>query len=365
MRVAQVAPPFESVPPSGYGGTERVVSVLTEELVTREHEVTLFAPGDSSTRARLVANVPRALWHQKVQYHDFTPFWAVALGELVQRLDQFDVIHSHLDYFGFPLARIAPCPVVTTLHGRLDLPELLPLYRAFPDVPLVSISDAQRNPVPQANWAATVYHGISLEQLTYHPGPGEYLLFLGRISPEKGLDTAIRVAHRAGMPLRVAARKPLPFKNDPAVRRDWEYYNEQVRPLLRREGVEFVGEVDGADKDALLGGALALLFPIRWPEPFGLVMVEAMACGTPVVALREGSVPEVVVDGITGSICDSEDDMVAAVRDIARLDRARCRAEAERRFSPAAMATAYESLYERLVVDYHDGRATTSDFRPR
>src|SRR6266567_2670428 len=208
MRIAQVAPPWESVPPAGYGGTERVVSVLTEELVARGHEVTLFAPGDSTTSARLVTSVPRALWHQKLQYRDFTPFWAVVLGRLVAELDRFDIIHSHLDFFGFPLARIAPCPVVTTLHGRLDSPELQPLYQAFPDVPLVSISDGQRAPVPDANWVATVYHGINLRELEFNANAGTYLAFLGRISPDKGLDTAIRVAQRARLPLKIAARKP-------------------------------------------------------------------------------------------------------------------------------------------------------------
>jgi glycosyltransferase involved in cell wall biosynthesis len=349
MRIAQVAPPFESVPPAGYGGTERVVSVLTEELVERGHDVTLFAPGDSKTKARLVPSVSRALWHQKMKYHDFTPFWAVVLGQLVQALDQFDVIHSHLDYFGFPLARLAPCPVVTTLHGRLDLPEMLPLYQTFPDVPLVSISDAQRAPVPTAGWVGTVYHGIQLDQFSFSPERGDYLVFLGRIAPEKGLDTAIRVAQRAGVPLKVAARKPLPFTHDPENRRDWEYYNEHIKPLLRESGVEFVGEVAGEGKSDVLRQAAALLFPIRWPEPFGLVMVEALACGTPVLALRGGSVPEVITDGVTGRVCDSDDELVQAVQQIDRFDRARCRAEAEQRFSPTAMAVNYEQVYSQLT----------------
>jgi glycosyltransferase involved in cell wall biosynthesis len=350
VRIAQAAPPFESVPPTGYGGTERVVSVLTEELVRRGHDVTLFASGDSKTSARLVPIVDRALWHQKTRFRDFTPFWSMVLGRLVQEIDAFDLVHSHLDYFGYPLARIAPCPVVTTLHGRLDEPELAPLYRAFTDVPLVSISNAQRQPVPDARWVATVYHGIDLSEYTFNPDAGEYLAFLGRISPEKGLDTAIRVSRAAGMPLKIAARKPLPFKQDAEVRRDWEYYQEEIRPLLDGRDLEFIGEVDGRDKDAFLGRAVGLLFPIRWPEPFGLVMVEALACGTPVLALRAGSVPEVIRPGLTGYVCEREEELVAATRRLAEINRAGCRAEAERRFSPAAMADAYERVYEGLLA---------------
>jgi glycosyltransferase involved in cell wall biosynthesis len=350
LRIAQVAPPFESVPPSGYGGTERVVAVLTEELVRRGHEVTLFAAGDSTTSAHLVPTIDRALWHQKLCYRDFTPFWSMVLGRLVNDLDRFDVIHSHLDYFGFPLARIASCPVVTTLHGRLDEPEMAPLYRAFTDVPLISISDSQRAPVPDAHWVATVYHGIDLDQFTCCDAPGTYLAFLGRISPEKGLDTAIRVARAAGVPLKIGARKPLPFKQDPKVHRDWEYYQEEIRPIVDSGGVEFIGEVDGPAKDDLLRNAAGLLFPIRWPEPFGLVMVEALACGTPVLALRAGSVPEIIEDGRTGYICDDEEQLVAAVQRLSGLDRRVCRDEAERRFSPAAMAERYEQVYERLLA---------------
>jgi glycosyltransferase involved in cell wall biosynthesis len=350
MRIAVAAPPFESVPPAGYGGTERVVSVLTEELVRRGHDVTLFASGDSRTAARLVPIVDRALWHQKLPYRDFTPFWSMVLGKLAPKIDECDVIHSHLDYFGFPLARLAACPVVTTLHGRLDLPEMRPLYRAFDDVPLVSISNAQREPVPAAHWVATVLHGIALDEFTFRERAGDYLVFLGRISPEKGLDTAIRVAQAAGLPLKIAARKPLPFKRDPEVRKDWEYYQQEIVPLINRPDVEFIGEVSGRDKDSLLGGAAALLFPIRWPEPFGLVMVEALACGTPVIALRAGSVPEVIEDGRTGFICDSEQELLAATRRIGEIDRASCRAEAERRFSPAAMAEGYEHVYQQLLA---------------
>ncbi len=337
------------MPPTGYGGTERVVSVLTEALVQRGHDVTLFASGDSKTSARLVPIVERALWHHKMPFHDFTPFWTMILGQLGQELRQFDIIHSHLDYFGFPVTRISRTPVVTTMHGRLDLPELQPLWRAFCDVPLVSISDAQRRPLPHSCWAGTVYHGIDLSEFTFNPKSGDYLAFLGRISPEKGIDMAVRVARDAGMPLKIAARKPLPFKQDPLVRRDWEYYHDEVAPLLNGRGVEFVGEVAAAAKDEFLRGAAALLFPIRWPEPFGLVMVEAMACGTPVLALKHGSVPEVVSDGQTGFICTTEKQLVKAVSRIGEIDRGVCRAEVERRFSPTAMAEGYEGVYSRLL----------------
>jgi glycosyltransferase involved in cell wall biosynthesis len=357
MRIAQVAPPFESVPPARYGGIERVVATLTDELVQRGHDVTLFASGDSRTAARLVPIVDRALWHREPPYKDLAPFWPIALGYVAEHLSEFDVVHSHLDCWAFPLARVAPCPVVTTLHGRRDAPELQPLYRVFSDIPLVSISDAQRAPVAFANWAATIYHGIELEQFTFNPHPRGYLAFLGRIAPEKGLDTAIRVARRSGLPLQIAARKPLQFSRDPEVRKDWRHFNEVIEPLLDASGAEFIGEVGGRDKDLFLGGAAALLFPIRWPEPFGLVMAEALACGTPVLALRQGSVPEVIRHGVTGWICDTEDELVEAVGRINEIDRAACRADAERRFSPGAMAAEYEQVYHRLM----SRRNTVSD----
>lgn len=349
MRIAQVAPPFETVPPSRYGGTERVVATLTEELVRRGHEVTLFAAGDSVTSARLVPTVESALWHQKPRPSDFNPYWAMTLGQVWQHIEEFDVVHSHLDYFGFPMASAGIRPVVTTLHGRLDLPDLTALYRQFGDVPLVSISDAQRAPIPAANWAATIYHGIELDQYTFNPRMGGYLAFLGRISPEKGLDTAIRIARRAGVPLLIGARMPLPHMHDPNVQADWQYWEDEVQPLLEGKQVELLGQLAGWDKNDLLRDAAALLFPIRWPEPFGLVMIEAMACGTPVLALREGSVPEIVSDGVTGFIRDTEDELVDAVKRIADLDRARCRADVEQRFSPAAMTDAYERVYERVI----------------
>ncbi|HEX3245975.1 MAG TPA: glycosyltransferase family 4 protein [Chloroflexota bacterium] len=349
MRIAQVAPPFESVPPTRYGGTERVIATLTEELVRRGHEVTLFASSDSQTSARLVPVLEKPLWHQRPPYADFAPFWTMVLGQLATQLDQFDIVHSHLDYWAYPLARVAPCPIVTTHHGRLDPRELQQIHEEFTDVPLVSISDAQRQPSPHANWVATVYHGIELDEFTFNPQRGEYLAFLGRISPEKGVETAIRVARRAGLPIKIAARKPLPYNQDPSVRRDWEYYENEVQPLLQGRQVELIGQVNGEEKDELLRNAAALLFPIRWPEPFGLVMAEALACGTPVLALRNGSVPEVLEHGVTGFICETEDELVEAVGRLDEIDRARCRSEAMRRFSPALMADRYEQVYEHLI----------------
>jgi glycosyltransferase involved in cell wall biosynthesis len=240
-------------------------------------------------------------------------------------------------------------PLLSTTHGRLDVPNLFEIYRAFADLPLVSISNAQRQPLPRANWQGTVYHGIELDQFTFNPRSGRYLAFLGRISPEKGLDVAIRVARRAGVPLLVAARPPLSFDQSPEVQRDREYFEQVVQPLLSEPGVELIGEVGGAQKDEFLRNAAALLFPIRWPEPFGLVMAEALACGTPVLALGEGSVPEVIQDGVTGFVRHLEDDLVHAVERLPELDRRRCRAEAERRFSPAAMADAYETIYAGVL----------------
>jgi glycosyltransferase involved in cell wall biosynthesis len=348
MNIAQLAPPFETIPPVGYGGTERVVHTLTEELIRRGHEVTLFASGDSRTSARLVPTCEQALWRYERAYRDFAALLSVTLGKALGELDNFDVVHSHLDHFGFALTRQASTPIVSTLHSRLDLPEHQDLYREFADVPLVSISNAQRTPVPWANFVATVHHGIDLEPFTFNPHPDSYLAYLGRISPDKGLDTAIRVARRAGLPLRVAARMPPPFRSDPSVRADWDYWEHVVRPLLGSD-VEVVGEVAHAEKDAFLRNATALLFPIRWPEPFGLVMVEALACGTPVLALRGGSVPEVVRDGVTGFICDTEDELVMAAGKLGGLDRWTCRREAEQRFTPAAMARAYERVYERVI----------------
>src|SRR5579871_243029 len=348
MRIAQLAPPLEKVPPAAYGGTERVIHTLTEELVRRGHQVTLFASGDSETSAHLVPVCEQALWRRQGAYRDLISAWSVAVGKAQRHLGEFDVVHSHLDHFGFSLARLPGPPVITTLHGRLDLPELQLVYDEFNEVPLVSISNAQRRPVAWANFVATVYHGIDLQDFSFNPTPGDYLAYLGRLSPEKGLHAAIAIARKAGVPLKVAARMPLPFRDDPNVRADWDYWEQVIRPLLGSD-VEVVGEVSGTQKSDFLRHAAALVFPIQWPEPFGLVLAEALACGTPVLALRQGSVPEVIRDEITGFIGDTEDDLVRAVDQLGTIDRSTCRQEAERRFAPATMAEAYERVYERLI----------------
>ncbi len=345
MRIAQVAPLYERVPPQLYGGTERVVSYLTEELVRLGHDVTLFASGDSITRARLEALCRRAL---RLDPHCCDPLahHLRMLGQVYQRAQEFDIIHCHTDYLGLPLTRFSPTPTVITLHGRLDIPDITPLYQEYAEVPLVSISDAQRIHLPQANWAATIHHGLPPELYTFQPHPSSYLLFLGRISPEKRPDSAIRVACRAGVPLRIAA------KVDKA---DREYFETTIRPLLGHPLIEFIGEADEQQKRVLLGDALALLFPIDWPEPFGLVMIEALACGTPVIARPRGSVPEVLREGYTGLFCETEDDMVEAIQRVATLDRVECRREFEQRFTAGTMAQHYLEVYQEIL----DARACT------
>jgi glycosyltransferase involved in cell wall biosynthesis len=358
LRIAQLAPPYESIPPSGYGGTERVVGTLAEELVRRGHSVTLFAPGDSRTPAELVPIVPRALWHVDPPCNDFAAHRSDIYRVILDRSHDFDVLHSHMDHHGFALAERVTAPLVTTIHSRLDVPSLLPTYRAFAELPLVSVSNSQRRPLPLARWVSTVYNGINVSAFEFASRPGDYLAFLGRISPEKGLDTAIRVARRTGLRLVIAARPPLPFAREPEVQRDRQYFEQVIQPMLSEPGVELVGQVAGAAKNALLARAAALLFPIRWPEPFGLVMAEALACGTPVVALRDGSVPEVLRHGVTGFIGVTEDDLVRGVERVGDLDREACRREAEQRFSPAAMAEAYESVYTSVIQSV---RATKQD----
>jgi glycosyltransferase involved in cell wall biosynthesis len=347
LRIAQLAPPFVPVPPSKYGGTERVVSLITEELVRRGHSVTLFASGDSSTAAELVPTVPDALWERDMS--NPAAALALAVGTCYGRAREFDVIHSHLDFAAYPAARLAPTPTLHTLHGRLDLAPLAALYAAYPDMALVSISDSQRRPVPRASWLATVYNGVDVDALPYAAQGGRYLVFLARISPEKGLARAIRIARRAGAELMIAAREPLSNAADPNVRADWEYFEHEVKPLLREPGIHYVGEVDGPAKAALLGGALALLNPIDWEEPFGLNMAESLACGTPVLATRRGSVPEIVEHGVTGWIGDDEGDLAAAVERVEELDRARCRRAAVERFSTATMVDGYLAAYARLL----------------
>lgn len=351
MRIAQVAPPFLSIPPEGYGGTERVVSLLTEELVSRGHEVTLFASGDSTTAARLVPTVDAALWRM-AEVQDPLVYLALTTGMVYEAAmaGHFDLIHSHLDYQGFTGASLVPTPTVTTLHGRLDLPDLPRLYHQFSNIPVISISENQRTPIPHARWMGTVYNAVDTSRLTFRPRAGSYLAWLGRISPEKGLDRAMQIARQAGLPLKIGARLPGRDTSDPLVRADWDYYRQQIKPMLREPGLEFVGEVAECDKAEFLGDALALLNPIVWPEPFGLVMAEALACGTPVVARGRGAAPEVVTDGLTGLLGESDAQLTDLCGRIGTISRAHCRQEAERRFSPQAMADGYEAIYRALTV---------------
>jgi len=340
MKIAQIAPLVESVPPTLYGGTERVVSWLTEELVALGHDVTLFASGDSTTRARLVPVVPRALRLDGL--HNSLPYNIIMLDQVASRVDAFDVLHFHIDFFHYPVFRDMADKTLTTLHGRQDLPELPAVYRAFPHMPLVSISNNQRAPVPPVNWMGTVYHGLPRGLLRQGDGAGGYLAFLGRICPDKGILPAIEIARRAGMRLKVAA------KVDPA---DREYHDRQVRPVLERSPhVEFIGEIDDARKPEFLGKAAATLFPISWPEPFGLVMIESMACGTPVIAFNCGSVPEIMEDGLTGFVVGDIGQAVEACGRIGTLFRPSIRSRFEERFSAGAMAREYVKIYERLAA---------------
>ncbi len=334
---------MEAVPPKLYGGTERVVAHLTDELVELGHNVTLFTSGDSVTKAKLEAVWPHAL-RLDPKMRDYLAPHIVMLETVARRAAEFDIIHLHVDYLAYPTLSRTGVPFVTTLHGRLDLPELRPLYDLFNDVPVVSISDSQREPLPQANYVATIYHGIPEQQLIPGPGDGGYLAFVGRISPEKAPDAAIRIATRAGKRLRIAA------KVDNV---DKAYFAERIEPLLGAPNVEFIGEIGDDAKSELLGKAEALLFPIAWREPFGLAMIEAMACGTPVVAMRRGSVPEVVDDGVTGFIVDTEDEAVAAIGRLPELDRDGIRRVFETRFSARRMAESYLAIYRGLIAREH------------
>ena len=343
MKIAQVAPLYESVPPKMYGGTERVVSYLTEELVRQGHDVTLFASGDSVTRARLVAACDRSLRLDKRCVDEMAHHFLL-LERVFQYAHEFDVIHFHVDYLHFPLSRRQPYAQVTTLHGRLDLPDLVPLYEEYYDMPLVSISNAQRDPLPWANWQSTVYHGLPESLYRARTAPGTYLAFLGRVSPEKRVDRTIQIARRTGIPLKIAA------KIDPT---NQDYYEREIVPLLDGADdslIEFVGEIGEAQKDEFLGHAYALLFPIDWPEPFGLVMIEAMACGTPVIAYRNGSVPEVLEDGKTGFIVNGMEAAIAAVGRVREISREQCRRVFEERFSAQRMARDYVRVYESIVA---------------
>jgi glycosyltransferase involved in cell wall biosynthesis len=339
MRIAQVAPLYESVPPKYYGGTERVVFYLTEELVRQGHEVTLFASGDSVTKARLVPACRRSLRLDE-RCVDQMAHHLVMLEHVFARPADFDIVHFHVDYMHFPLSRRDPITHVTTLHGRLDVPGLVPLYQEFREMPVISISNGQRQPLPWANWQATVYHGLPVKKYRFRAEPGRYLAFLGRISPEKRVDRAIEIAKQVGMPLKIAAKIDRVDKN---------YFDLVIAPLLRNSLVEFVGEIGEREKDEFLGNAYALLFPIDWPEPFGLVMIEAMACGTPVVAYRGGAVAELVEHGHNGFIVEGLEDAGETVRHIAQLSRKRCCEVFEQRFTARRMANDYVRVFERLI----------------
>jgi glycosyltransferase involved in cell wall biosynthesis len=341
MKIAQIAPLMESVPPRLYGGTERIVSHLTEELVALGHDVTLFASGDSMTAATLAPCVPQAL-RLDPKVRDTIPYYMLMLDRVSQRAADFDILHFHIDQFHFPLFRTIAGRTVTTLHGRQDLSDLHPLYVGFDDMPLVSISNAQRRPIPNANFVATIHHGIPAALLRPSAQARRgYLAFLGRISPEKRPDRAIMLARAAGIPLKIAAKVD---------RADEVYFRTQIEPLLEGPGVEFIGEINEEQKAQFLGDAQALLFPIDWPEPFGLSMIEAMACGTPVLAFRCGSVPEVVEDGLTGAIVDTMDDAIAALPRVIALDRKKVRLRFEQRFSAARMAKDYVAVYRSLLA---------------
>ncbi len=342
MKIAQIAPLMESIPPRWYGGTERIVSYLTEELVELGHDVTLFASGDSATSARLQACVPSAL-RLDDSVSDVIPHHLLLLDRVWRAASRFDILHFHIDYLHFPLFRPISDRVVTTLHGRQDLADLKPVYREFAEMKLVSISNNQRKPLPDANFVATIPHGLPLDLLrpTFAPRGG-YLAFLGRITPEKGPDRAIEIAKAAHMPLKIAA------KVDAA---DADYHREHIEPLLAGSDVEFIGEIGDDKKSEFLGNAAALLFPIDWPEPFGLVMIEAMACGTPVIAFNCGSVPEIIEDGVTGYVVRSVEQALEKLPQALALDRKRIRAEFERRFSARRMAQDYVALYRSILGD--------------
>ena len=340
MKIAQIAPLIESVPPRFYGGTERVVSYLTEALVSQGHEVTLFASGDSITAANLVPCCTQAL-RLDFAVTDVVPYYMLMLDKVRSSAAEFDVLHFHIDHFHFPIFRHLPIPSLTTLHGRQDLRDCLPFYAGFSDMPLISISQAQRTPLPHANFAATIHHGLpqDLHEASYRPNGG-YLAFIGRISPEKGPVDAIRIAQSLGIPLKIAAKVD---------RHDESYFREVVQPMLATEGVEFIGEISERDKGPFLRDAVALLFPICWPEPFGLVMIEAMACGTPVLAYRAGAVEEVIDEGVSGMIVDNIDQARIALVQVAAMDRRKVRRRFEERFTARRMATDYVRVYQSFV----------------
>jgi glycosyltransferase involved in cell wall biosynthesis len=351
MRIAQISPLMEAVPPKLYGGTERIVAYLTDALVALGHDVTLFASGDSVTTATLEPACLRALRLDPTIRDHIAPLIAMLEG-VAQRTHEFDVVHLHCDYLGYPVLRRTGVPFLATLHGRLDLPELELIYRVFSDVPVVSISDAQRAPLPEAHYVATVPHGLPERLLLPGAGEGGYLAFLGRISPEKAPDRAVRIAAQAGMRLRIAAKID---------RVDQEYFRQEIEPLLAQPHVEFIGEIAEHQKSEFLGNATGLLFPITWREPFGLAMIEAMACGTPVIAIRNGSVPEVIDDGVTGFIVESEAEAAAAAQRLRHLDRRQIRRVFEQRFTAQRMAEDYIRIYRRLIAGR---KASVTAFEP-
>jgi glycosyltransferase involved in cell wall biosynthesis len=345
VRIAQVAPLFNSVPPARYGGTERIVSYLTEELLNEGHEITLFASGDSNTRARLVPACPSALplgnggglyAHETLKrgYH------VAMLEEVARAATSFDIIHFHTDFLQYPLLRRQRMPSLSTLHSRLDIPDLIRVYSEFSEMPVSSVSNAQRKSLPFLNWQGTVHHGIPKHLYTLHEAHGKYLVFLGRISPEKGIEDAIKIAQRAHMNLKIAAKVA-----------DDEFFRITVKPFLKDPSVEFIGEVGDHYKNELLGNAYAMLFPILWPEPFGIVMLESMACGTPIIAYNRGSVPEVLEDGLTGFIVDDVEGASVAVKRISTLSRQRCRERFEQLFTASKMAKSYIALYDKIVEE--------------
>jgi glycosyltransferase involved in cell wall biosynthesis len=339
MHIAQIAPLTEAIPPKLYGGTERVVSWLTEELIALGHDVTLFASGDSTTSAKLEAMWPRAL-RLDGSVRDPNALHMMMLERVYQSAGDFDFLHCHLDYYPFSLLSRQPTPFATTLHGRLDLPEHQPVFDTFSSVPVVSISNAQRRPLPQANWVRTVHHGLPELLLTPKPVRPSYFAFLGRIAPEKRVDRAIRIAEHCGFPLKIAAKVD---------RADREYYEEQIAPMIRSSSVvEYIGEINDAQKAEFLSGAVVLLVPIDWPEPFGLVMIEALACGTPVIAYNRGSVPEIIEDGLTGFIVEDDAGAIGAVDRLGQLSRERIRARFEERFTARRMAQDYLGVYRSL-----------------
>ena len=339
MRIAQIAPLTEAIPPKLYGGTERVISWLTEELVALGHEVALFASGDSQTSANLQTCWPKAL-RLDGSVRDPNALHMAMLEQVRQRAHDFDLLHFHLDYYPFSLFSRQRTPFVTTLHGRLDLPEHQVVFATFPSIPVISISDAQRRPVPSAGWIRTIHHGLPERLLMPQPARPAYFAFLGRISPEKAVDRAISIAKRCGVPLKIAAKVD-------AVDRD--YFESEIRKLLTPPDVEFVGEISDREKSSFLSGAIALLAPIAWPEPFGLVLIEAMACGTPVIAFNRGSVPEIVEDGLTGFVVENDEGAVAAASRLSRLSRRAVRQRFEERFTARRMAREYLAVYRRLI----------------